>query len=328
MPPNARFRRNMAVVAVLHIVLVVSLARWSGGAKKPVRSEILWMDGGTAGAAASTVAAAASPPEPTLPLAEPPPVIEEPAAATEPEESEPMLTTAASDLELPAPSPTPEHSATARPTAIPKPTPKAKPTPAAKPTPKPARKPSPKPTATPKPTPRKTLLAKASPPPRPRESATPRPPEKPALDKAVEIAPVPPMKDAAEPSTATDGERKTAAATATQRGTGGSGGRGSGPGGASQFGWYSRMLHDRFFGAWVQPTTVVTTGVKMSALVKLRIEKDGRVSSFAIVRSSGNVVVDESVEAVARRVPQVDALPAGLSDGPYDVSINFELRSE
>jgi TonB family protein len=136
------------------------------------------------------------------------------------------------------------------------------------------------------------------------------------------------MKDAAEPSTATDGEGKTAAATATQRGTGGSGGRGSGPGDASQFGWYSRMLHDRFFGAWVQPTTVVTTGVKMSALVKLRIEKDGRVSNFAIVRSSGNVVVDESVEAVARRVTQVDALPPGLSDGPYDVSINFELRSE
>jgi TonB family protein len=88
------------------------------------------------------------------------------------------------------------------------------------------------------------------------------------------------------------------------------------------------MLHDRFFGAWVQPTTVVTTGVKMSALVKLRIEKDGRVSSFAIARSSGNVVVDESVEAVAKRVTQVDALPPGLSDGPYDVSINFELRSE
>jgi TonB family protein len=88
------------------------------------------------------------------------------------------------------------------------------------------------------------------------------------------------------------------------------------------------MLHDRFYGAWKQPTAVVTTGATMSALVKIRIEEDGRVSKFAIVRSSGNVVVDESVEAVAKRVTRVDPLPAGLGNGRYEVTINFELRSE
>jgi TonB family protein len=70
-------------------------------------------------------------------------------------------------------------------------------------------------------------------------------------------------------------------------------------------------------------------GAKISALVKIRIEKDGRVSKFEIVRPSGNVVVDESIAAVAKRVTQVDSLPNGLGNGEhYDVNINFELNSD
>jgi len=89
------------------------------------------------------------------------------------------------------------------------------------------------------------------------------------------------------------------------------------------------MLHDRFFGEWVQPRTALASGANMSTLVQLRIEKDGRVSDFTIVRSSGNVVVDESVAAVAARVPRVDPPPAGQAvGGHYDVKINFELNVE
>ena len=89
------------------------------------------------------------------------------------------------------------------------------------------------------------------------------------------------------------------------------------------------MLHDRFYSEWVQPTTTVTSGAKISTLVKIRIEKDGRVSNFEIIKPSENVVVDESVATIARRVTQVDPLPAGLGSGDhYDVKINFELKSE
>lgn len=89
------------------------------------------------------------------------------------------------------------------------------------------------------------------------------------------------------------------------------------------------MLHDRFFGAWVQPKTAAATGSRMAALVELRIESDGRVSSFRLVRSSGNVVVDESIEAVAKRVTRVDPPPAALlSGGRYEVKIRFELDVE
>ncbi len=65
----------------------------------------------------------------------------------------------------------------------------------------------------------------------------------------------------------------------------------------------------------------------MSTLVKLRIEKDGRVSRFTILKPSGNVVVDESVATVGKRVKQVDPLPGGFGDS-YDVNINFELNSD
>ena len=112
-------------------------------------------------------------------------------------------------------------------------------------------------------------------------------------------------------------------------GASGTGSQASGAGNPSQFSWYGNMLHDRFFSSWDQPTSVVATGAKMSVLVRLRIEKDGRVSSFALVRPSGNVVVDDSVAAVAKRVTQVDPLPAGLSSGGhYDVNINFELNAD
>lgn len=87
------------------------------------------------------------------------------------------------------------------------------------------------------------------------------------------------------------------------------------------------MLYKRLHDAWEQPKSVVAAGSKMSAGVKLRIEKDGRVSRFELVRPSGNVVLDESVRALAARVTQVDPLPPGVGNGQfYDVTINFDLN--
>ncbi|MGZ5537490.1 MAG: TonB family protein [Chthoniobacterales bacterium] len=182
--------------------------------------------------------------------------------------------------------------------AIPSPTPKE--TPSVTPRPNPSPKPSPKPT------PKKS---KASPTPK---AATITAKKKPS---AKEVS-VKPAKPAAQ-----SGASATSAA--------GSNGHASGAGNASQFSWYGNMLHDRFFSEWDQPTSVVATGAKMSVLVRLRIEKDGRVSDFALVRPSGNVVVDESVAAVAKRVTKVDPLPVGLGNGGhYDVNNNFELNAD
>ncbi len=210
--------------------------------------------------------------------------------------------------ETPAPTPPPEPEPSATPDLV-VPSPTATPPPS--PTPKATATPKPKKAKRnlPEPTPRKKQPAKSKP------KATPAKPKK----------------------TAQPNERKTTSAkvkiseTRTGRAAAGAGesGNSSGGGDPSRFNWYGNMLHDRFFGAWTQPKTAEATGSRMSALVLLRIEADGRVSKFEIVRSSGNVVVDESVNAVAKRVTAVDPLPAGMAPrGFYEVKINFELNVE
>jgi TonB family protein len=187
---------------------------------------------------------------------------------------------------------------------LPSPTPK--PTPKATATPKPDTTPTPKPKATPKPipkpTPKKALVAKAS----------PKPSPKPKLSSA----------KASEKSEKNEKSART-------RSGGLQSAVSSGGTSASEFGWYGNMLHDRFYSAWIQPTANVPTGVKISTLVKVRIEKDGRVSKFEIIKPSENAVVNESVAAVAKQVSEVDSPPAGLIKGDhYDVKINFELNTE
>ncbi len=186
------------------------------------------------------------------------------------------------------------------PLPTPKPTPTAASTPKSTATPTPKPKPTPKPI--PKPTPKKALVAKASPKPSPK----------------------------AKPSSAKANEKSEKNEKSAQTRSGGLQSAVSGGGSsASEFGWYGNMLHDRFYSAWIQPTTHVPTGAKISTLVKVRIEKDGHVSKFEIIKPSENAVVNESVAAVAKQVTEVDSPPAGLIKGDhYDVKINFELNTE
>ncbi len=186
------------------------------------------------------------------------------------------------------------------PSSTPKPTPTPASTPKSTATPTPKPKPAPKPI--PKPTPKKTLVAKASPKPSPKA--------KPGSAKANEKS----EKHEKSAQTRSDGLQSAVAEAGSS---------------ASEFGWYGNMLHDRFYSAWIQPTTHVPTGAKISTLVKVRIEKDGHVSKFEIIKPSENAVVNESVAAVAKQVTEVDSPPAGLIKGDhYDVKINFELNTE
>jgi TonB family protein len=282
MSRDARFWRNVALVAVAHLALLLALARASREADKPNLQSIVWMN---ADAALASVAAAKTaetaptpPPEPSL----------------KPEAALPTPTPGKSEIQLPSPTPT----ATLPPKPSPTPSPKSSPKPTEKPTPKPSPKKSasPKPTATPKASPKNEK--------KPDEKKKPVDEKKPANK---------------EPASGSD----KAADKSSSPGTGNGAAKGS------EFSWYGTMLHDRFYKAWEQPTSVVATGAKMSTIVKIRIEKDGRVSKFAIVKPSGNVVVDESVAAIAQRVTQVDPLPEGLAKGAfYEVKIDFELNAE
>ena len=245
------------------------------------------------GAAGEPETEASPPAERVTPLVSPKPQNDD-----KTEEEKPMVTTAKSEVELPSPTPKPTATATPRP----------KPTATAVPKPKATPKPIPKPTS------KKILLAKASSKPSPKKKSNSTKSD----EKSVKNEKSPTAKTA---SASQNGSGKTGST-----GKGGSAGGGSG---ASEFGWYGNMLHDRFYSAWIQPTTSVPSGSKISTLVKVRIEKDGRVSKFEIIKASANVVVNESVATIAKRVTEVDAPPTGLIKGDhYDVKINFELNNE
>ena len=187
----------------------------------------------------------------------------------------------------------------------------------------------------PKPTPKETTVPNAT----AKAKTTPKStPGKTVLAKSTKSSAHPkssPPKSTGDQTDASNEKRKSAktvsakAKPSADNGAGKTVSAGKGGGtGESEFGWYGNMLHDRFYSAWIQPTTSVASGSKISTLVKVRIEKDGRVSKFDIIKPSENVVVNESVAAVAKRVTEVDAPPVGLGNGNhYDVKINFELNT-
>jgi TonB family protein len=308
MSTDARFWRNVTLIALAHIALLIGLIRWSYESKNSNAQSIVWISGSVGDSAAGEAKSGAAP-QPTkvsTPSPEPKPL-----KPDETEEERPVLTAAKSEIQLPTPTATSQPKPTATPKATSKPT--------SKPTPK----------ATPKPTPKKTVLAKASPKPTPKVKPTPEDSDKKKEETEANIEKKKIAKAALAKTDDNDLPVKKASASKAGSGKADSAGTGGHAGSASEFGWYGNMLHDRFYSEWVQPTTNVTSGAKISTLVKIRIEKDGHVSNFEIIKPSENVVVDESVATIAKRVTQVDPLPAGLGNGDhYDVKINFELNSE
>jgi TonB family protein len=290
--PGGRFWVNVVLIALAHLALVAGLFRWSVAAKASSNPEsIVWLGGaGDLSADESEKQESPSPKQPTTDTESS--EAEQDEAAVE----KPVVTTAKSEIELP--SPTPKPTATATPAK-----PSATPALRAKTTPKPIAKP----------TPRKTVVAKASPKP------------------ATKLKPSPAKANAKSEKKDKIVLAKKDSASQSGSGQSGSTGKAGSAGGSneSEFGWYGNMLHDRFYSAWIQPTTNVPSGAKISTLVTVRIEKDGRVSKFEIAKPSENATVNESVAAVARQINQVDPPPTGLIKGDhYQVKINFELNTE
>jgi TonB family protein len=297
MPKDNRFWRNVTLITLAHVALLLGLIRWSVEARSSTNAQsIVWISGAEDLAAGEPERSES--PQPAMSPIQPPE--SEPLKKDEAAEETPLVTAAKSEIELPTP--TPEPTSTPRPTATPKP--KATPSP------------------TPKPTLKKTLVVKASPKPSPKTKSSPTK----SAEKAQETDENAEKKKIAKTAPAKTEFSSQASSTTGSAGKVGHSGGGSS---ASEFGWYGNMLHDRFYSAWIQPTTTVASGARISTLVKVRIEKDGRVSKFEITKPSQNVVVNESVETVAKRVTQVDPPPAGLGNGDhYDVKINFELNTD
>jgi TonB family protein len=300
MPKNLRFWTNVGLIGLAHVIVIYGLIRWGRAENNSGAQSVVWMSGGT-GDGIVTEQKTPSPRETSRPRSE-----SKTSKARDEDEDRPVLTSAPSEIQLPTPKPSPTATATPKPKSTATPKPKASPTP--------------------KPSPKKATLAKAKPSLKPKPKREEKEEVKSEAAEAEKVVltknETPAPKPAPEKT-----ENQTGNGKGATSGTGGE--RAGGSVNESQFGWYGSMLHDRFYGEWAQPATVVDAGSKNSVLVKLRIEKDGRVSSFEIVRSSGNAELDESVKALATRVSHVEPLPDGLGKGDhYDVKINFELNPE
>src|SRR6266550_4338956 len=297
MPKNLRFWANVGLIAFAHILVIVGLIRWSRESKNPSPQSVVWLNGGGGDGLVTEKKNLPAPLRSPLPRKE---SKTDPLKERQPDEARPYLASAPSDIQLPTPRPSPKPAPTATPSRSPKPTPTAK----AKTTPKPTPKTTS--TATPARTPKKIVMAKASPKPSPTAKSTPEKKESEQGDSEAEKKEIAKALAAKDDSTAKESKESPATQTGSGKGTAPGDGSGRAGGAESQFGWYGSMLHDRFYSEWVQPTTLATAGSKNSVLVKLRIEKDGRVSSFEIVRPSGSSDLDESVKALANRVSRVE----------------------
>ena len=311
MRENRNFWRNVVIIGVAHLVAITGIVRWNAGAKKASPDNLVWVSGDVTDGGGPYGA----PPqraETVKPLPNEPEIT--PAPDHDSPEDPVLLASARSEIQLPEPTitPTPAPAATAKPRMTPevKIPPKPSPRPPRKPRPKPTPRPTPRPTPKPKP---RTVLANAS----------PKPTVEPENDSEEDTKKEQRSDD--ESADSKSSEQEGSAATTS----GGGSGHGNGNGKASQFASYGKMLHDRFYSEWDQPTSSVASTSKISTMVRVRIEKNGRVSAFEIVRPSGNVLIDNSVAEIGKRVTRVDPLPAGLnSGGHYDVKINFELNSD
>lgn len=290
MKSNSVFRRNLIIVAALHVAFVGALffaGKFSGN---PPVENIMWIEGGSIGGGEPGEGEPEPPPEPVTSTPEPEP---EP-LVPEPEPEPPTLIKPPSELTLSTPEP-----------ATPKPvTPKPH-------TPKPA---TPKP-ATPKPATAKPATPKKA---SPKPSAT-------ASAKA-KATPSDPAKGTT--GTAKSGTAATEKPGGNGVGPGngkGPGKTGSGTG-ASEHGWYFSMIRERFMARWAQPTDIQRGGADVITLVKLRINADGAIASYKIVTESGYPQMEESVLRAVEKVTQIDPLPAGLNtDGFLDVPLQFKL---
>ncbi len=303
------FWRNFVLIAFGHLVILLALFLSGMLRPKPKPVEVLWLDGGALGGGESAAPSAAEPEIETPPAEPDPPAdkveepIPEPPSVEKPVESEivePRATPASTTPKPATPKPATPKPATPKP-ATPKPSaPKATP----KATPKPST--SPKPAASPKPS-----AAAAE-----KGKATPSSDKKNTGSSDGKNGTT---KDAK--SGGTGGGTDKAAGTGKGSGTGKTGSCSGG--GISQFGWYTEMIHDRYYSRWEQPVGI---GEDVLTTVRLRIMKDGTIAKHEMVKSSGNPQMDESVISAVDKVKQIDPLPAGLGNGEYfDLNVAFKV---
>ena len=310
------FRKNFLLVLAAHVAFIAiawACTRVFFKSHKP--EQITWLDGG--GELGSV----------SLPLPEngdTSPSVKQPPTDAEilpPLPSEPIVVKNPDDLAmLPKATPIPKPTATPQP----KPT-----TP--KPVPAPTPKPKPKPTASP--TPAKNAVkdpAKDT-----AKSTTPKPGATPAKNVAKVATPSPGAKPGtpkitdsnAKPQGAGTGSGNAASGSGNATNAGTKGGAGAAGGSNAALLGYFKKVEVQFHREWTQPLTVARTGKDVEAHVRLRASADGTVESLKLVKPTGNLEVDQSIEQALQHVKKLEKPPAELlKNGVLDELVAFILE--
>jgi TonB family protein len=76
---------------------------------------------------------------------------------------------------------------------------------------------------------------------------------------------------------------------------------------AGEFGWYHELIHDRFFNQWDQPTSIFEQDKSFVCTVKIHIDREGTIKSSEIIKSSGNPIIDQSVQTALSRITKINS---------------------
>ena len=100
-------------------------------------------------------------------------------------------------------------------------------------------------------------------------------------------------------------------------------GPGTGGGLPSEFGWYYSLIKDAMDRAWTQPSQLQG---HLTCVVFIRIQRDGSITYVWFDQKSGNPVMDDSVLSAVNSVGRIRPLPPGLGNAYVDIPVAFELK--
>ncbi|MFH0908891.1 MAG: energy transducer TonB [bacterium] len=123
----------------------------------------------------------------------------------------------------------------------------------------------------------------------------------------------------------TQAEIRKLLASGIPLGNGGGPGTGSAGGEVSALSWYYALVEATMYEVWEQPSGLSSAGPPPQ--VRIRVQRDGTITSRELVRRSGNSLMDDSVMKAVNSISRLKALPSEV-DGSYkDITITFELTS-
>ena len=88
--------------------------------------------------------------------------------------------------------------------------------------------------------------------------------------------------------------------------------------------WYYALVRQTMYEAWSQPSSLAGRS-GLTAEVTIRVQRDGRILSREMTRSSGNPVMDDSVMKAVQAVTQLRPLPPQFPGASHEITIEFEL---